>query len=124
RHSDLLRRRCRALVEGRLNVVDDASERDLAALQGTWRQVAFEENGLVDAPDDVGGNGTLTLIEGSHFRVRSVAGDVLLQGAFELDASVRPGSITWIDATGPDAGDRLPAIYRLDDDRFEFIAAD
>jgi hypothetical protein len=27
----------------------DASARDLAALQGSWQQVGFEENGIVDA---------------------------------------------------------------------------
>ena len=32
----------------------DASSRDLAALHGTWEQVAFEENGAVDAPDSTG----------------------------------------------------------------------
>ncbi|WP_217638751.1 hypothetical protein [Frateuria terrea] len=35
-----------------------------------------------------------------------------------------PGAITWIDAIGPDAGKRLPASYRLEGDRFVFIAAD
>jgi hypothetical protein len=29
-----------------------------------------------------------------------------------------------MDAIGPDAGERLPAIYRLEGDRFIFVAAD
>lgn len=41
-----------------------------------------------------------------------------------LDASATPKAITWTDAIGADAGKQLPASYRLQGDRFEFIAAD
>ncbi|WP_424681989.1 TIGR03067 domain-containing protein [Frateuria sp. YIM B11624] len=102
----------------------DASSRDLAALQGTWEQVAFEENGVVDAPDSTGAPGALTRISGDRFSVRTRQGELLLEGRFILDASTTPGAITWIDAIGPDAGQPLPASYRLDGDDFVFIAAD
>jgi uncharacterized protein (TIGR03067 family) len=102
----------------------DASARDLAALQGTWEQVGFEENGVVDAPDSTGAPGALPLISGDRFSVRTRQGELLLEGRFVLDASVTPGAITWIDAIGPDAGQPLPASYRLDGDDFVFIAAD
>ena len=101
-----------------------ATERDLALLQGVWRQVRFEENGVVDPPDIHGGMGALTTIEDRQFSVRTTAGELLLEGRFELDASTGPRSITWIDAIGPDAGQRLPASYCLDGDSFVFIAAD
>lgn len=102
----------------------DASARDLAALQGTWEQVAFEENGVVDAPDATGAPGALTIIDGERFCVRTPQGERLLEGHFILDAASTPRAITWIDAIGPDAGKALPASYRLDGDRFVFIAAD
>jgi len=102
----------------------DPNAHDLAALQGTWQQVAFEENGVADAPDSTGAPGALTIIDGHHFRVRTLEGELLVEGRFTLDASATPKAITWIDATGPDAGLSIPASYRLEGDRFVFIAAD
>ena len=86
-------------------------------------QVAFEENGFC-GPDEHGGTGAVTTIDGSRFIVRGVQGELLLEGAFTLDASVEPKAITWVDAMGADAGKRLPASYVLSGDRFTFIAAD
>ncbi len=100
----------------------DESERDLARLQGVWEQVQLEADGVMDPPDEHGGTGALTTIAGTHFSVHTLEGDVLLEGSFILDASTRPRSITWIDAVGADNDQPLPAIYTLDDDRFEFIA--
>ena len=102
----------------------DPTARDLAALQGRWEQVAFEENGMADAPDSFGAPGALTTIQGDHFAVHTRAGELLLKGRFLLDAAATPRAITWIDAIGADAGKHLPASYRLDGDRFVFIAAD
>ena len=96
---------------------------DLAALQGAWEQVGFEENGLTDPPDEHGAPGALTLIRSRHFEVRTVEGELLLEGDFTLDASTTPKSITWVDSIGADAGKPLAAIYRLEGDRFVFVAA-
>lgn len=101
-----------------------ADARDLAALQGGWEQIAFEADGRLDAPDSEGAAHALTTIRGDHFAVHTRAGQLLLEGRFLLDASTTPRSITWIDAIGADAGKQLPASYRLEGDRFVFIAAD
>lgn len=101
-----------------------ATECDLATLQGTWQQVAFEEDGIADPPDSTGAPGALTTICGRHFSVRTTDGTLLLEGTFELDASTTPKAITWIDAIGVDRGKRLPASYQLEGDHFVFIAAD
>ena len=106
------------------NTRPNESADDLAALQGAWEQVGFEENGILDPPDDHGAPGALTLIHGNQFEVRTVEGERLLEGGFTLDASSTPKSITWVDSIGSDAGKQLPAIYRLEDDRFVFVAAD
>jgi len=100
------------------------TERDLASLQGTWRQVRFEENAVVEPPDAHGGMGALTTIHDQRFSVRTRSGELVLEGRFELDASTEPRSITWVDAIGADAGQPLPACYRLDGDSFVFVAAD
>ncbi|QJI21201.1 MULTISPECIES: TIGR03067 domain-containing protein [unclassified Pseudomonas] len=100
------------------------SELDRQALQGTWEQIALEDSGIANPPDEHSAPGALTTIEGNQFRVTTQEGEVLLQGCFTLDASTTPKSITWIDAIGADAGKRLPASYTLDGERFVFIAAD
>lgn len=102
----------------------DDTARDLVRLQGVWQQVRMEADGVVNPPDEHGGMGALTTIEGTQFSVRGLDGQLLLEGAFRLDASTTPRSITWIDAVGEDRGLLLPASYTLDDDRFEFIAAE
>ncbi len=85
--------------------MESEADRDLAILQGQWKQIGFEENGL-----DVS--------------VRASDGELLLAGTFTLDASVRPKAITRMDSIGADAGKRLPASYALNSDHFVFIAAD
>jgi len=102
----------------------DTSQHDLAALQGRWEQVTFEENGVTNPPDEHGAPGALTHIHGHRFEVRTTTGELLLEGSFTLDASTTPKSITWLDSMGADAGKPLPASYRLDGDSFLFIAAD
>jgi uncharacterized protein (TIGR03067 family) len=95
---------------------------DLEALQGSWLQVAFEQDGTADPVNPYDAPGTVTIFEGNHFSVHDAAGSLLLEGRFVLDASAK--TIDWIDAMGPDAGKVLLAIYTLDADRFRFIAAD
>jgi len=100
------------------------SEHDLAALQGLWEQVDFEENGIFNPPDEHGAPGALTLIRGHRFEVRTIEGNLLLEGNFTLDASTTPKGITWVNSMGADAGKQLLASYQLEGDRFVFIAAD
>lgn len=98
--------------------------RDLAALQGSWEQIDVEADGLSNPPDEHGAPGALTTFAGNQFSVRTVEGELLLRGAFTLDASTTPKSITWIDSMGLDKGKLLPASYKLDGDHFVFIAGD
>ncbi|CAM2742458.1 uncharacterized domain TIGR03067 protein [Pseudomonas gessardii] len=100
------------------------TERDRQALQGTWEQIALEDSGIANPPDEHSAPGALTTIEGDRFQVMTLDGKVLLEGCFTLDARTTPKSITWIDAIGADAGKCLPASYTLEDERFVFIAAD
>jgi uncharacterized protein (TIGR03067 family) len=93
---------------------------DLAALQGSWEQVGFEENGVVNPPDAYGAN--ITTFHQNRFTVRATDGALLLEGTYDLDAAA--GTVDWTDTMGPDAGRTLPAIYKLDGDQFVFIAAD
>ncbi|HET7663827.1 MAG TPA: TIGR03067 domain-containing protein [Rhodanobacteraceae bacterium] len=103
---------------------NSSSRHDLMLLQGVWKQVAFEENGVNEPPDAHGGNGALTTIRGHHFTVHATTGELLLEGAFTLNASTTPKIMTWIDAMGSHKGKPLEAIYRLEGDHFVFNAAD
>ena len=100
------------------------SSADLAELQGSWEQVYLEVDEVLNPPDEHTAQDALTSIIGNTFSVCRVTGEVMLEGMFELGATTSPKSITWIDAIGSDAGKRLPAIYRLEDNSFTFIAAD
>lgn len=97
---------------------------DFTALQGAWEQVSLEDSGVLNPADAHSAPGAITTIEGDHFEVRTVAGDVLLAGRFSLDSSTTPKGITWVDSMGDDAGKALPASYQLEGDDFVFIAAD
>ncbi|NMX60154.1 TIGR03067 domain-containing protein [Pseudomonas sp. WS 5059] len=104
--------------------ISSPTQLDRQALQGTWEQIALEDSGVINPPDEHSAPGALTTIDGDRFRVETVDGNVLLEGCFSLDASTTPKSITWIDSIGADAGKCLPASYTLDDRHFVFIAAD
>jgi len=97
---------------------------DLAALQGIWKQVAVEVDGVANPPDEFSAVGILTTITGSHFAVHAPDGALLLEGDFTLDETTIPKRVTWVDSMGPDTGRPLPAIYDLNGDDFVFNAAD
>jgi uncharacterized protein (TIGR03067 family) len=94
---------------------------DLEVLQGRWKQVAFDVDGSLLAYDAAG---ILCTFTGTRFVVHAPSGDILLFGSFRLDASADPKAVDWIDDCGPDAGKVLPAIYRFEENRFVFVAAD
>jgi len=97
---------------------------DLNMLQGQWRQVRFEENGLLDPPDSHGAPGAILTISGTRFHVAVPGGETLLEGSLVLHSSTLPKGIDWIDSMGEDAGQTLPAVYALTSDSFVFAAAD
>lgn len=51
-------------------------------------------------------------------------GEALIEGKFLIYDDMSPKRIDWIDSIGSDAGKKLPAIYTLSSDAFEFAAAD
>ena len=104
--------------------MNSQSQRDLEVLQGQWEQVSLAVDGIESPPDDLSPPGGVSAFIGNRFTVHAGDGALLLEGSFTLDASTDPKQINWLDATGPDAGKVLAAIYRLDGDHFVFVAAD
>jgi uncharacterized protein (TIGR03067 family) len=78
----------------------------------------------VNPPDNHGPPGALGTFAGNFFSVGTIEGALLLEGAFDLDASTSLKSITWNDSIGEDEGRRLPASYTLEGGRFEFNSGD
>jgi len=96
---------------------------DFDVLQGSWRQIGLEADGILNPPDDLSPPGAITVFSDNHFTVRTAEGTLLLEGTFTLDASAMPKAIDYVDSMGPDMGKRLLAIYKLEGDTFTFIAA-
>ncbi len=77
---------------------------DLAALQGIWKQVAVEVDGVANPPDEFSAPDILTTITGTRFAVHAPDGPLLLEGDFTLDETAHPKRVTWIDSDGPRYG--------------------
>jgi uncharacterized protein (TIGR03067 family) len=101
--------------------MDDA---ELAKLQGTWHQVHYERDGVVEPTDEEAGWRPMTEIVGERFIVTIADGTVVLEGAFMIDATREPKTIDWLDESGPYASEhRILAVYELTDTSFAFCAA-
>jgi uncharacterized protein (TIGR03067 family) len=97
------------------------SEKDMALLQGVWEQVRHESNGVAISDSVLDVAGTHVTFTGNEFTVTSAKGEILLKGTFLLDAATIPRQVTWIDATGPDQGKPVSAIYSISGDELVFV---
>ena len=91
-------------------------------LQGAWRQIAYERDGVTDPPDEQGWDPRVTFT-GDTFVVTRADGSTPIRGTFKLDPTRDPKAVDWTDTFGDDAGKTFLAIYSLDGDRFTFCAA-
>ena len=98
------------------------AESEMARLQGTWRQIAYERDGVTDPPDEQGWHPRATF-DGNKFMVTLADGSIAIRGTFELDTTRNPKSVDWHDTYGADAGQTFLAIYTLEGDLFTFCAA-
>jgi len=98
-------------------------QKALEVLSGTWVQTRAEDNGHIVASDEYGIRPRL-IIADTTFRVHNDDNELVLKGNFTVDPSKNPTQINWTDATGPDAGKTLRAIYALEYSEFVFCAAD
>jgi uncharacterized protein (TIGR03067 family) len=103
--------------------LESAIAQAMRALQGEWRQVECEADGVANPAESYGVDPAVTIL-GNTFEVRHSDGTVVIQGAFTIDPSRDPKEIDWTDTFGADAGKTFPGIYRLAGDTFIFCAAD
>lgn len=106
----------------KLGAMNDLSKLDLERLQGKWRQVRYERDGVVSPQDDEASWNPLTAFLGDTFRVEIADGSVPIAGLVRLDASHSPKHVDYHDTHGEYAGTTFLAIYTLEDDVFSFCA--
>lgn len=100
----------------------DAIEEELERLQGTWKQIAYERDGVTEPLDEQGWE-PITTFTGEEFVVTLADGSIPIKGTFRIDPTRIPKTVDWMDTIGEDAGKILLAIYALEDDRLIFCAA-
>jgi uncharacterized protein (TIGR03067 family) len=96
---------------------------DRHRLQGTWRQVRYERDGIQEPLDDEQGWEPRVTFAGDTFVVTLADGSTPIKGTYRLDPTREPKAMDLTDTFGPDAGKTFPAIYSLEEDRFTFCAA-
>src|SRR4051812_44446538 len=105
-----------------MGLKSDAVVEEMKKLQGVWKQIAYERDGVTNPPDEQGFEPTTTF-EGDTFVVTLADGLTPIKGTYKLDPTTSPKTVDWMDSVGDDAGKTLPAIYSLEGDRFTFCAA-
>jgi uncharacterized protein (TIGR03067 family) len=105
------------------NSISDAIAEELKKLQGTWKQIALEKDGLPESVDEFGREPTSTFVDDTYV-VTLADGSVAIKGTFKLDPTQAPKTIDWTDTFGEDAGKTFPAIYSLEGHRLIFCADD
>jgi uncharacterized protein (TIGR03067 family) len=99
-----------------LLAADDPSKDDISALRGVWAVQSATINGL-RLPDDPTSATQLTAFDGKEY-IQRQGGQILEEGAIEVDATKSPKTIDFVIKKGPDAGKRQLGIYELEGDTF------
>jgi uncharacterized protein (TIGR03067 family) len=92
---------------------------DLKAVQGAWKIVGVEING-VTVPSDALENLVVTIADKAY---TFVSPDRTDKGTFMLDSSKQPAHMTIRPETGDDAGSDVPAIYEVTSDTMRICYA-
>jgi uncharacterized protein (TIGR03067 family) len=95
---------------------------EMNKFQGTWKQIAYERDGVTEPLDEKGWEPRVTF-KGDTFVVTLADGSIPIHGTYKLDPTRVPKTVDWSDSIGEDAGKTLLAIYSLEGDRLIFCAA-
>lgn len=91
-----------------------AAQQELARFQGAWQLVSAETNGQLAPPERV--RHIQVIITGQTHTVRSGERILAHDVHFELDPTKTPKQVTDTLNSGPEAGQKIRGIYRLDGD--------
>jgi uncharacterized protein (TIGR03067 family) len=100
----------------------DAITVEMKKFQGTWKQIAYERDGVTEPADEQDWEPRVTFM-GDEFVVTLADGNIPIKGTYKLDPTREPKTVDWTDSSGKDTGKTLLAIYSLEGDRFVFCAA-
>jgi uncharacterized protein (TIGR03067 family) len=98
------------------------SDAELKRFEGTWKQIAYERDGVTEPLDEQGWNPTTTF-KAEEFAVTLADGSIPIKGTYRIDPTRDPKTVDWLDSIGEDAGKTLLAIYAFQEDRLIFCAA-
>jgi uncharacterized protein (TIGR03067 family) len=96
---------------------------EMKKLQGTWKQIAYERDGIKEPLDEQGWE-PKAIFAGNTFIVTLADGSIPIKGTYTLDPTREPKAMDLTDTFGEDAGKTFLAIYSLEGDCFTFCAAD
>jgi uncharacterized protein (TIGR03067 family) len=96
---------------------------DIDEFQGTWKQIAYERDGVKEPFDEYGWEPRATF-SGNMFVVTLANGSIPIKGTFQLDSNCQPKAMDLTDTFGADTGKTFLAIYLLQGDRLIFCAAE
>jgi uncharacterized protein (TIGR03067 family) len=99
---------------------EDASKKDLAALQGDWAAVSFVIDGTKLSDDEA--QSIFRTIKGNEYTL-FLFSKPLTRGTFQIDAAKKPRAIDVLAADGPAKGKTVLGIYELQGDRLQICTA-
>jgi uncharacterized protein (TIGR03067 family) len=98
-------------------------QEEVKKFQGTWKQVAYERDGVKEPFDEEKEWEPCTTFTGNRFVVTIADGSTPIKGTFKVDPTHNPKAIDYTDTFGVDAGKTFLAIYKFENDRLIFCAA-
>ena len=104
-------------IASALGVTDDPASTDAKLIQGTWQGVEIGQSGT-QAPAREARNNVL-IFEGEELVMRSIDGpmDPMGRARFKLDTRETPAAIDITPLDGPERGQTLPGIYKIEKNR-------
>ncbi|HZT81083.1 MAG TPA: TIGR03067 domain-containing protein [Gemmataceae bacterium] len=99
---------------------DDASAKDVKALQGRWKAVSGVEDGKDF--DKETAEALELIVEGDKYTLK-VKGEELEQGTLKLDAGKKPKAADIDIAKGEDKGKKQLGVYELSGDTFKLCVS-
>ena len=104
-------------IASALGVTDDPASTDAKLIQGTWQGVEIGQSGT-QAPAREARNNVL-IFEGEELVMRSMDGpmDPMGRARFKLDPRQTPAAIDITPLDGPERGQTLPGIYKIEKNR-------
>jgi RNA polymerase sigma factor (sigma-70 family) len=100
-----------------------AERAETARLQGTWKFVALESEGVVLPENVIKASGFRNVVQGNTLSLIAPTGEVLSRATFRLDLVRTPRALDITFTEGPTRGATSLAIYELDGDTWKICIA-